>query len=114
MSLNQISDSIRHGSYHHTVPRQSYVADSEAIEANCLQRTANSNETALQRIQRQQAVIGSQLQRIDEFLKRTSNGHTPAVCADSLGRRPVNDDLLQGIGSQFNDVSGPNPKSHGP
>lgn len=113
MSLIQNSDSVRPVSYHHTVPQQSYNAGSEAIEANCLQRAANSNETALQRMQRQQAVIGSQLERIDECLNRASNGFAPAVCADRSRHELVGNEFLQGIGSQFDGVSGPNPKSHG-
>lgn len=113
MSLIQDRDSVRPGSYHHTVPQQSYNAGFEVTEANCLQRAAQSNESAVQRMQRQQAVIGSQLQRIDECLHGTSDGNMPAVGAGRAGSGLVDDDLLQGIGSQFDGVSGPNPKAHG-
>lgn len=64
-------------------------------------------------MQRQQAVIGSQLQRIDECLIRTSDGHIPTVGAGPAGSGLVDNDLLQGIGSQFDGVSAPNSKSHG-
>lgn len=113
LSLIPNSDSVRPGLYHHTIPQQSYNTELEAIEAVCIQRAANSNETALQRMQRQQAVIGSQLQRIDECLNRTKNGQSSAVGGDSPQSGLFVDDLLQGIGSQFEGVSGPNPKSHG-
>lgn len=113
MSLISKSDSVLPGLHHHTIPKQSYNTALGAIEANCLQRAAQFNESAVQRMQRQQAMIGSQLQRIDECLKRTPDGHMPAVDAGRAGSGLVDNDLLQGIGSQFDGVSGPNPKSHG-
>lgn len=113
MSLIPISDSVRPGLYRHTIHQQSYDTGLEAIEANCIQRAANSNETDVQRVQRQQAVISSQLQRIDECLNRTKDEQSSAVGDDRPQRGLVVSSLLQGIGSQFDGVSGPNPKSHG-
>lgn len=113
MSLIQDSDSVRPGSHHHTVSQQSYHAGFEVTETNCLQRAAQSNESAVQRVQRQQAVIGSQLQRIDECLNRTSDGDMSAIGSGRDGSGLVDNDLLRGIGSQFDGVSGPNSKSHG-
>lgn len=115
MSLIQNSDSVRAGSYHHAVTQQSYHAGFEVTEANCLQRAAQSNESAVQRMrmQHEQAVIGSQLQRIDECLNRNPDDNMSAVDAGRAESGPVDNNLLRGIGSQFDGVSGPNSKSHG-
>lgn len=113
MSLIPNIDSVRLGLYRHIIPQQSYNIGLEALEANCIQRAANSKETDVQRMQRQQAVIGSQLQRIDECLNRTENGKSSADGNDRPQSGLVVNSHLQGIGSQFDGVSGPNPKSHG-
>lgn len=97
------------GEHHRAVPQQACKVRSEAVEASCLHRAANSNETAAQRIHRQQAVMGSQLQRIEESLGRTTNGQATMVAADRPQRGFVGDDLLLGVGSQFASGSDPAP-----
>lgn len=109
VSLIENSDNDRPRTYHHTIPQQPYHNVFKATEVNCLQRAANSNETAMERIQRQQVVIGSQLQRINECLNHTTSSHTSDVGAYRPQRGPNVNGLLQGVGSQFDGVSGPNP-----
>ncbi|KAG6356961.1 hypothetical protein INS49_014836 [Diaporthe citri] len=81
------------------VLQKPHIFYSEAAEANCLHRAANSSETAAQRIQCQQAAMDSQLQRIDDSLGRSIKDQTTVS----------GDDILLGIGSQFDSGSDPAP-----
>lgn len=73
----------------------------ETISDNAIHRAANSNETVAQRIQRQQASIASQLQRIESKLPQSTNEGSSVSRNDELRRSGVADDLLYGVGSQF-------------
>ncbi|KAJ0116284.1 hypothetical protein J7T55_005230 [Diaporthe amygdali] len=91
--------------------RQDYLSSPyhirfEAIEGNCLYRAANSNKTAEQRIQCQQAMVGSQLRRIDESLGH-NNKEPTSVPGGAQPQRGLVDDTLQGVGSQFDGAYSP-------
>lgn len=57
----------------------------------------------------QQAGMGSQPQRIEESIGSSTNGQASVVGADKPSGGLVDDDLLLGIGSQFDSGSDPAP-----
>lgn len=57
----------------------------------------------------QQAGIGSQPQRIEESISRSTNGQAFVVGVDKPSGAFVGDDLLLGVGSQFASGSDPAP-----
>lgn len=82
----------------------------EAIEENALHRAAGTDETAAQRIERQQSMVSPQLKNTDKALARTPNGDPCACHSDRCQLEPCND-ILQGVGSQFSGVSDPSFES---
>lgn len=78
----------------------------ETISDNAIHRAANSNETVAQRVQRQQASIVSQLQRIESELPQSTNEGSSVSRNDELRRSGIADDLLYGVGSQFGTTPG--------
>lgn len=77
----------------------------ETIGQNAIYRAANSNETAAQRVQRQQTCMASQLQRIGAGLPQSTNEGSSTSRNDGP-RQSVADDLLYGVGSQFGATTG--------
>jgi len=89
--LSPISGSSSLGEENRDITRQFYYFRLQAIEANYLHRAANSNETAAQRSHRQQAMIGPQIQRIDEPLGRSTNEQTSgSITSAGRPRRELN------------------------
>ncbi|ROV93562.1 hypothetical protein VSDG_06817 [Cytospora chrysosperma] len=66
---------------------------------NVLVRATHSDETAGQRVQRQQAFVASQLQRIDASLE--GQGPRTASNGANAGARSSQNDELRGIGAQY-------------
>ncbi|ROW07349.1 hypothetical protein VMCG_03894 [Cytospora schulzeri] len=71
---------------------------------NVLARAAYSEETTVQRVQRQQASASSQLQHVDASL-REQGSHATSNGANG-GARSSQDDQLRGIGAQFDTDAG--------
>lgn len=89
------------GSSNYTAPQQGHRSCMEAISENAIHRAANSNETTAQRVQRQQALIASQLQLIDSSLPHDASHVPPTIRNNKPQRSAASDDLLYGVGSQF-------------
>lgn len=89
-----------------TAARQDDSSCMETVSNNAIHRAANSNESAAQRAQRQQASIASQLQHIEgELPHSTIQG--PLTSRDHEPRRSgVADGLLCGVGSRFGATHG--------
>lgn len=85
------------------VTQQRHTISYEAIEENALHRAATTDESAAQRIERQQSVVSSQLQETEKAFA----GHNDTEHCDfhSNGcqekHETVADGILHGVGSQF-------------
>lgn len=94
------------GRSYHTATQQNHSYCVETIGDNVIHHAATSNETAAQRVQRQQASIASQLQRIKGGLPHNTK-EGPSVSSNNEPRQSaVADDLLYGVGSQFDATPG--------
>lgn len=83
----------------------------ETIEGNALHRAASTDETAAQRVERQQSVAALQLQTTDGSLAHITNGNNGASHSNRnppKHDRPANA-VLHGVGSQF--AGSPDPAS---
>lgn len=94
------------GGTSHTAAQQDHSRYMETIGDNAIHRAANSNETAAQRVQRQQASIASQLQRIEGELPHNTIEDSSISRNSESQRSAVADDLLCGVGSQFSATPG--------
>lgn len=94
------------GGSSHTATQQVHSHYMETISDNAIHRAANSNETAAQRVQRQQASIASQLQRIEGKLPHNTAEDSSISRNSKSQQSAIADDLLYGVGSQFSATPG--------
>lgn len=78
----------------------------ETISDNVIHRAANSNETAAQRVQSQQASIASELRRIEGELPHGTNKGSSTSRNNQPRPSGVADDLLYGAGYRFGATPG--------
>lgn len=102
----------KHGFVENAATQKRNTVCREAVEGNALSRAASTNETAAQRIARQESVVAIQIQLTDEALRRVTNGGSHASHSDRCQPESLaTSGVLQGVGSQFGDSSDPSSDS---